>query len=698
MSTLLSDPTDILSFHDHFMFLTIYCILIFRMHWREKNISGNFPSNALSIGSSLRDPPGNMWQSVRSSLENKSSGRRDNDDSDDEKAHSAIDRRNRTYHDNNHNNDNNNNNSDNNNNNNNNNDNNNSINNNDDYNDSINDNVDDNDGTGNRNSNSRCNYNGKYREEDAYDDYNDYNQSFDIRLSKALTSIDKGRETIHTTTGSSYQMTSSSESQSILNRLVLAPRILPLRSKEDNIDYSTEIFNDDENDSKNGRLIVRTSDSNTSASGPGSPDNLSNTPQVKFWVPIGSDSGVIVEFCYVDDTAGDNFRVIDGPESVTNNKNNGNFDDGNCYRDHSHESHTGNQKNQIKNLRSELSPSVEGRPHHIISNKRHKPATRNNLTKIVPSHLGITEYEKMKAISGWMDSINHCLSTIEEREVRELAIKSCEREKDSCTIQREALLKCFQALCTEGNFDCKNDLVIKRIDKQCTAVLNIIQSLALTVTLISPPAIIPLPPYQVSGVSLTLLYEGSKSVTPSKVLWGQFGTQRGTRLFTPGTPGEKGDGLLLFEKSISFVSDPFTTLTTPAAVSAPLSSSSSVSSSFSSSAYVSPLKLKRDDISPPSAKDKYIAGDDIGVPIIFEWKGVKGSCILHLNTAPHIPGNFAVWGIQQPGSNATENNDNGREMVTVMLRALAKSVYDLHRGERKRRLLVTQKEIIRKQT
>ena len=90
-------------------------------------------------------------------------------------------------------------------------------------------------------------------------------------------------------------------------------------------------------------------------------------------------------------------------------------------------------------------------------------------------------------------------------------------------------------------------------------------------------------------------------------------------------------------------------------------------------------------------------GSGVGVPVLFEWKGVKGSCTLHLATTHGRPIQPSSWSIQHKGMVTTENNDKGREMVTMMLRSLAKSVYELHRGERKRRLLLTQRAIIRKQ-
>ena len=72
-------------------------------------------------------------------------------------------------------------------------------------------------------------------------------------------------------------------------------------------------------------------------------------------------------------------------------------------------------------------------------------------------------------------------------------------------------MRCNKALCAEGTRERKEDLFIERIESQCNAVLQIIKSLALTVTPILPSSspIMAVSVYQVISTSLTLLYEGS---------------------------------------------------------------------------------------------------------------------------------------------------------------------------------------------
>ena len=270
-----------------------------------------------------------MWQSIRSSSTRNFCGRRGNDDNDNRKVNSSIEKRNEKNRDN-----------------------------------------ENRRGNGNDNSSNSNNDNDKNNEnknnddngeEGINNDSNECDQSFHIRLSKALSSIDKDRENIHTPPDSSYQMTSSSETQSLLNRMVLAPRILPLRSKENNIEYSTEYFNDNENNHDGGRFIVRTSDSSPSVSSPRSSVNFKNTTRVKFWVPIGSDSTVILEFCYFYDTDGNNPSDIDGFENTDDNDNNINFESNNSYNNNNNNNSNDNDSdnnindnNQNDNINDEI--------------------------------------------------------------------------------------------------------------------------------------------------------------------------------------------------------------------------------------------------------------------------------------------------------------------------------------------------------
>ena len=182
----------------------------------------------------------------------------------------------------------------------------------------------------------------------------------------------------------------------------------------------------------------------------------------------------------------------------------------------------------------------------------------------------------------------------------------------------------------------------------------------------------------------------------SKVAWGELGYQGDTSVFTPGSPGERGDGLLLFQKlggGLSQTQNLNQNLTQNPV--GPVPQKSSSSSSSSSSSLPQPLPQPIDWNGDMSVGQG--VGSGVGVPVLFEWKGVKGSCTLHLATTHGRPIQPSSWSIQHKGMVTTENNDKGREMVTMLLRSLAKSVYELHRGERKRRLLLTQRAIIRKQ-
>ena len=190
----------------------------------------------------------------------------------------------------------------------------------------------------------------------------------------------------------------------------------------------------------------------------------------------------------------------------------------------------------------------------------------------------------------------------------------------------------------------------------------------------------------------------------SKVAWGELGYQGDPSVFTPGSPGERGDGLLLFQKLGGGLSqtqnlNQMQNLTQNPIGAIPQKSSSSSSSSSLPQPLPQPIDWNG-DMSVGSGAGTGVGvgvGSGVGVPVLFEWKGVKGSCTLHLATTHGRPIQPSSWSIQHKGMVTTENNDKGREMVTMMLRSLAKSVYELHRGERKRRLLLTQRAIIRKQ-
>ena len=117
--------------------------------------------------------------------------------------------------------------------------------------------------------------------------------------------------------------------------------------------------------------------------------------------------------------------------------------------------------------------------------------------------------------------------------------------------------------------------------------------------------------------------------------------------------------------------------------------------------------------SSTSTVDRGSVGKGFDIPIEFKWKSVSGILVLGLSPYPSPD----LCSTPNPGSTlqdaltdittqyspfkfginlASENNDKGRKMVSTILQSLAKSVYDMYKSDKKRKLLISQKETIRK--
>jgi hypothetical protein len=100
------------------------------------------------------------------------------------------------------------------------------------------------------------------------------------------------------------------------------------------------------------------------------------------------------------------------------------------------------------------------------------------------------------------------------------------------------------------------------------------------------------------------------------------------------------------------------------------------------------------------------AGKSLDIPIEFVWKSVSGILVLGLSPYNPNPGSTPLnaktdfptqYSPSKFGINlAGENSDKGRKMVTAILQSLAKSAYDMYKSDKKRKLLILQKETIRK--
>lgn len=107
------------------------------------------------------------------------------------------------------------------------------------------------------------------------------------------------------------------------------------------------------------------------------------------------------------------------------------------------------------------------------------------------------------------------------------------------------------------------------------------------------------------------------------------------------------------------------------------------------------------------------AGVGLEIPIEFVWKSVSGILVLGLSPYPNpdlgftpnpvptpqdVPADFPTQNspVKFAINLAGENNDKGRITVTTILQSLAKSVYDMYKSDKKRKLLILQKETIRK--
>ena len=306
-------------------------------------------------------------------------------------------------------------------------------------------------------------------------------------------------------------------------------------------DESEECSDESEEDSSDNVEIICTVDTHIEAhSGSSSSKYLPS----RYWVPLGNNisnnifknnndlnivNEVILELCPV--TYGSAYRNNDENYNRNQNQNlNSNQDSNGYYYDNYYRNNANN--NNGNNNNNNYSQFDEERPYRIIntinsnSNSSSSSKYQNQINNgagvdprtpldlevdfgsLIPETL---EQNKIKAIRNWSRNLIQGLLLTQEREKKNMILKKIEDEKVCYLIQRDALLRCNKALCAEGTRERKEDLFIERIESQCNAVLQIIKSLALTVTPILPSSspIMAVSVYQVISTSLTLLYEGS---------------------------------------------------------------------------------------------------------------------------------------------------------------------------------------------
>jgi hypothetical protein len=223
---------------------------------------------------------------------------------------------------------------------------------------------------------------------------------------------------------------------------------------------------------------------------------------------------------------------------------------------------------------------------------------------------------------------------------------------------------------------------------------------------------VPTPLFSVTSASLSVRYESMTSYITPEVIWGEIGSGSSEEWSAASSPQSPGVG----DKSWSRRSGGGGRGSGSGSVllyqsSSPQSPTGSHRPPFSSPAPPSPhFDLSHTptttSTSPMDKGGASSAGKSFDIPIEFVWKSVSGILVLGLSPCSPNPDSVPLnaktdlstqYSPSKFGINlAGENSDKGRKMVTAILQSLAKSAYDMYKSDKKRKLLILQKETIKK--
>lgn len=344
------------------------------------------------------------------------------------------------------------------------------------------------------------------------------------------------------------------------------------------------------------------------------------------------------------------------------------------------------------------------------------------LTTLFPD---VLEKEKMRAIHLWRNIISKfVLQIIANKKIATMEIIAAKREREEqvSMTHLEALSKCNIILCSEfkESKGDKGDLsgVLRRITQQCVTVQGIIQSLVASNTISIPITSDPFPPsfpsscFSHSFFSCSSIPPFNVSSVVSLLVWYE---------------GSKSDTQMLFESNIpssptrSPSSFPFSPISSSCSLS-PTSPTHSTLNSFGQTKggelYVNiPFKWK--DIKgqltlstatptaiPTNTTNNHITTTSTGppqhsvryAPNIRDVTLSPQSPLIHTLQSPNPYNGSAMVNIMNHSINHDYQNDssNNKDIIGILLQTLSKSIYDIHRGERKRKLLLAQREQIHK--